>query len=178
LTERPVVGFAQLQIRPALENDAEALEALRLGDTPWAKEVEGFIRDKALKRHLNLSNTKHHRLLVLTDETGKVVGAAAHRAAEIPFPPGTDGHERGTRLVFVALDVAYQGHNLPDGHPISGRLMELLLDDVASHREGRLLEGTVHKGNGPSIKLCGRYGLDPVQDRGDYIQLLGALPVS
>jgi hypothetical protein len=97
LTERPVVGFAQLQIRPALENDAEALEALRLGDTPWAKEVEGFIRDKALKRHLNLSNTKHHRLLVLTDETGKVVGAAAHRAAEIPFPPGTDGHERGTR---------------------------------------------------------------------------------
>jgi hypothetical protein len=177
LTGRPAVAFAELQIRAATKADAQQLEALRLGDTPWAKEVEVFVHDKALKRHLNPSHAKHHRLLVATDETGTIIGAAAHRATDVPFPPGTGGRERGTRLVFVALDAAFHGHDLSNGTPMSQRLMELFLADVATHGTGRLIDGTVHRQNTPSLRLCARFGLDPVQARDDYVQILGALPI-
>jgi hypothetical protein len=176
LTERPAVAFAELHIRPATKADAQRLEALHVGNTPWAREVEEFVHDKALKRHLNPSHAHHHRLIVVTDDTGTIIGAAAHRATDVPFPPGTKGRERGTRLVFVALDAKFHGHDLSGGPPVSKRLMQLFLADVAAHGAGRLLDGTVHRQNEPSLRLCARFGLDPVQTRGDYVQILGALP--
>jgi hypothetical protein len=176
LSDRPTVAFDDLVVREATADDAEALEALRCGSPEYAQEVERFLHEKALARHLNRAHTSSHRLLVFTDPEGRVVGAAAHRPADIPFPPGTDGRERGTRLVFAALDVSCHGSDLPSGIAVSQRLMDLLLLDVAKRGAGRLVEGTVHKGNGASLGMCARAGLDPVQRKGDYVQVLGALP--
>jgi hypothetical protein len=176
LTARPVVAFDDLSVRPATRNDAAALAGLRCGDADYAREVERFVHEKALSRHLNAGHMRHHRLLVFWNRDARIVGCAAHRPADIPFPPGTNGRERGTRLVFVALDISVQGHDLPTGTPVSHRLMALLLDDVARVGPGRLVDGTVDERNTASLGLCRRFGLDPVQRDQGYVQVLGALP--
>src|SRR3954469_17072738 len=75
LTERPVVDFDSLSVRPAVKEHGETLESLRCGDSAYAKEVEWFLREKALARHLNPTKDASHRLLVFCAADGRVVGA-------------------------------------------------------------------------------------------------------
>src|SRR5438309_2132754 len=102
-------------LRAAEPDDAGSLAAFSCGAQPWQQEVEKFIQEHALARHLG---TETPRLRMLVAEVGeKLVGLIAHRSGPIELLNG--GTVTGAVAALVAVATEYQGAEIEAGPKLS-----------------------------------------------------------
>lgn len=133
--------MSDVRWRPAARADRQALQQFtccpdtdhpRKSDCeqPWAHEVQGYLRQKALPFCLRNPASRDQRLLLVEDGPA-LVGAAVHALTDVDEPQGV--RDRAIVVYAVALDC--QGKQLSDGRRASHAVLDAVVEDAVSRHE-------------------------------------------
>ncbi|WP_406122377.1 hypothetical protein OHQ89_10090 [Streptomyces canus] len=162
--------MSDVRWRPAARADRQALQQFtccpdtdhpRKSDCeqPWAHEVQGYLRQKALPFCLRNPALRDQRLLLVEDGPA-LVGAAVHALTDVDDPQGV--RDRAIVVYAVALDC--QGKQLSDGRRASHAVLDAVVEDAVSrHEQGVriVMNALVDPRNISSCACLRSYGLLP-----------------
>ena len=162
--EAPVVRLAKTADVPALSQFRCTPLA---GPAPtYVQEVEDWFRTEAVRRAFNPRNQADRiRLLVVEDSKG--LEASSVLMAAVAHGWMYDLNDRCVKvdmdailLCAAAIATPFQGATITEiGSRLSHFVIEAVLNDIAAHRPGTPIIGSVHRNNVRSRRLCDIFGL-------------------